>query len=76
VDQHIRAFIGIDTSKLRNAVAVAEEGTSLVHSPEGHGKRRGHPKGRSAAEQPACGLDRTSRAIRPRFKDHNRASAW
>src|SRR5580693_9395728 len=26
VDQHSRAFIGIDTSKLRNAVAVAEEG--------------------------------------------------
>src|ERR1700757_4721741 len=26
VDQHIRAFVGIDTSKLRNAVAVAEEG--------------------------------------------------
>jgi hypothetical protein len=26
VDQHIRAFIGIDTSKWRNAVAVAEEG--------------------------------------------------
>jgi hypothetical protein len=24
--QHIRAFVGIDTSKLRNAVAVAEEG--------------------------------------------------
>ena len=26
MDQHSRAFIGIDTSKLRNAVAVAEEG--------------------------------------------------
>src|SRR5260370_9626634 len=26
VDQHNRAFVGIDTSKLRNAVAVAEEG--------------------------------------------------
>jgi transposase len=26
VDEHSRAFIGIDTSKLRNAVAVAEEG--------------------------------------------------
>ena len=26
MDQHIRAFVGIDTSKLRNAVAVAEEG--------------------------------------------------
>jgi transposase len=26
VDQHSRAFVGIDTSKLRNAVAVAEEG--------------------------------------------------
>jgi transposase len=26
VDQHSRAFIGIDTSKLRNAVAVADEG--------------------------------------------------
>jgi hypothetical protein len=25
VDQHSRAFIGIDTSKLRNAVAVAED---------------------------------------------------
>jgi hypothetical protein len=25
VDQHSRAFIGIDTSKLRNAVAVADE---------------------------------------------------
>jgi ABC-type phosphate transport system substrate-binding protein len=25
VDQHSRAFIGIDTSKLRNAVALAEE---------------------------------------------------
>src|ERR1700693_4426263 len=26
VDQHSQAFVGIDTSKLRNAVAVAEEG--------------------------------------------------
>jgi transposase len=26
VDQHSRAFVGIDTSKLRNAVAIAEEG--------------------------------------------------
>jgi len=26
VDQHSRAFVGIDTSKLRNAVAVAEDG--------------------------------------------------
>ena len=26
MDQHSRAFVGIDTSKLRNAVAVAEEG--------------------------------------------------
>jgi transposase len=26
VDQHSRAFVGSDTSKLRNAVAVAEEG--------------------------------------------------
>src|SRR5258708_15646908 len=26
VDQHNRAFVGIDTSKLRNAVAVAEDG--------------------------------------------------
>jgi Winged helix-turn helix len=30
VDQHSRAFIGIDTSKLRNAVAVAEEGRKVV----------------------------------------------
>src|SRR5262252_2662664 len=26
VDQHSRAFVGIDTSKLRNAIAVAEDG--------------------------------------------------
>src|SRR5260370_2296361 len=26
VNQHSRAFVGIDTSKLRNAVAVAEDG--------------------------------------------------
>ena len=26
MDQHSRAFVGIDTSKLRNAVAVAEDG--------------------------------------------------
>jgi hypothetical protein len=26
VDQHSRAFVGTDTSKLRNAVAVAEDG--------------------------------------------------
>jgi hypothetical protein len=26
VGQHSRAFVGIDTSKLRNAVAVAEQG--------------------------------------------------
>ena len=30
MDQHSRAFIGIDTSKLRNAVAVAEEGRDGV----------------------------------------------
>ena len=30
MNQHSRDFVGIDTSKLRNAVAVADEGRSLA----------------------------------------------
>src|SRR6516164_467052 len=33
VGQHSRAFVGIDTSKLRNAVAVAEEGRGGEEQP-------------------------------------------
>jgi hypothetical protein len=30
VEQHSWAFVGIDTSKLRNAIAVAEEGCGIL----------------------------------------------
>jgi hypothetical protein len=43
-------------------------GTPFVPTPSpGHGKRRGHRQG-GIAEQPACGLDRTSRAAWPHGK--------